>query len=124
MTSRDGKVLVWGTGEEARDLIYVDDLVRFVELAVDRQKSPYEMVHVSSGRVVTIRKLVEQVIAASGRSLRIEYDASRPTIKTAFALDNQRAFQRFGWKPEVSFEEGVRHTVRWWCESFNDGRPA
>ena len=32
MTSTTGAITVWGTGEEARDLIYVDDLVRFVEL--------------------------------------------------------------------------------------------
>jgi len=41
MTSRTGSITVWGTGEEARELLYVDDLVRFVELAVDGQKSPY-----------------------------------------------------------------------------------
>jgi nucleoside-diphosphate-sugar epimerase len=123
LTSRDGKIAVWGTGEEARDLLYIDDLVRFVELALTRQAAPYEMIHVSAGRAVTIRELVERVVEASGRELRIEYDASRPTIKTSFALDNRRAFDRFGWRPEISFEEGVARTVRWWRTTFGDGKP-
>ncbi len=123
MTGRDGKITVWGTGEEARDLIYVDDLVRFVELAIRKQTTSYELVHVSAGRAITIGDLVQRVIEASGRNLRIEYDATRPTIRTSFALDNRLAFERFGWKPEVSFEEGVRRTVEWWRRTFG-GRAA
>lgn len=118
MTSRDGKLVVWGTGEEARDLVYVDDLVRFVELAIRKQATPYEMVHVSAGRAIAVRELVKSVVEASGRDLRVEFDASRPTIKTSFALDNRRAFERFGWKPEVSFDDGVRRTVQWWKQAF------
>ncbi len=122
MTSSDGRVLVWGTGEEARDLVYVDDLVRFVGLVLRRQATPYEMVHVSAGRSITVRELVGSVIEATGLDLRVEYDPSRPTIKTSFALDNRRAFELFGWKPEVSFEEGVKRTVQWWRQSFAGGR--
>ncbi len=122
MTSRDGKVSVWGTGDEARDLIYVDDLVRFVELALRRQVTPYEMVHVSAGRAISVRDLVRSVVVASGLDLRTEYDPSRPTIKTSFALDNRRARELFGWEPEVSFEEGVRRTVQWWKQSLAGGR--
>ena len=121
MTSRDGKVSVWGTGEEARDLIFVDDLVRFVGLALRRQDTPYEMVHVSAGRAIIVKDLVRSVVEAAGLDLRIEYDPSRPTIKTSFALDNRRAFELFGWKPEVSFREGVNRTVQWWRQSFAGG---
>ena len=43
MTAADGKITVWGSGEEARDLLYVDDLVDFVERAVERQSVPYAL---------------------------------------------------------------------------------
>jgi nucleoside-diphosphate-sugar epimerase len=114
MTSQTGGITVWGTGEEARDLIYVDDLVRFVELAIDRQQSAYEMLHASAGYVIKINDLVARIIATSGRSLRIEHDLKGPTITTSFALDSRRAKQVLGWQPQVSFEEGVRRTVDWW----------
>jgi nucleoside-diphosphate-sugar epimerase len=122
MTSADGRVVVWGSGEEARDLIYVDDLVNFVELAIDKQKSPFELVHVSAGRAVTIKELVAQVVAASGRSLRIEHDLGKPTIKTSFSLDNRRARERFGWQPRVPFDEAVRRTVGWWRDTYGAGK--
>jgi nucleoside-diphosphate-sugar epimerase len=121
MTNVDGKMVVWGDGSEARDLVYVDDLVRFVELAIRRQTEPYEMVHVSAGRAISVRDLVTQIVEASGKDLKIEYDLDKPTIKTSFALDNGRALERFGWRPEVPFDEGIRRTVAWWRKA---GGPA
>ncbi|MBS0546234.1 MAG: NAD-dependent epimerase/dehydratase family protein [Proteobacteria bacterium] len=118
MTSKTGSVTVWGTGEEARDLIYVDDLVRFVELSIDKQTKPYEMLHASAGQAIRIKDLVARIVAASGRDLRIEHDLAGPTIRTSFSLDNRRAFEVLRWKPEVSFEEGVRRTVQWWKQAF------
>jgi nucleoside-diphosphate-sugar epimerase len=124
MTSDDGRIVVWGTGEEARDLLFVDDLVGFVERAIARQTTPYEMVHVSSGRAIAVRDLVASIVEASGRDLRIEFDPARPTIKTSLSLDNRRARRLFGWQPEVSLEEGVRRTVRWWRQTFGHGSTA
>lgn len=118
MTSKTGTITVWGTGEEARDLIHVDDLVRFVELSVDRQTTPYEMMHVSAGSSIRIKDLVAKIVAASGRNLRIEHDPAGPTIKTSFALDHGRAMQKLGWRPQVALDEGIRRTVQWWKQAF------
>jgi nucleoside-diphosphate-sugar epimerase len=118
MTSKTGAITVWGTGEEARDLIYVDDLVRFVELAIDRQKTFYEMVHVSAGHALKVKELVARIVRASGRDLRLELDPAGPTISTSLALDNHRAKELFDWEPRVSFDDGVRRTLDWWRATF------
>ena len=38
MTAQDGKIVIWGSGEEERDLLYVSDVVRAVELAIEKQR--------------------------------------------------------------------------------------
>jgi GDP-L-fucose synthase len=121
MTSTTGSVTVWGTGEEARDLIYVDDLVRFVALCLERQQAPYRMLHASSGTAIRIRDIVAKIVAASGRDLRIEHDPAGPSIRTSFALDSALAAEVIGWKPEVPFEEGVRRTIAWWRQAHGGG---
>jgi len=118
MTSKNGVIKVWGTGEEARDLIYIDDLVRFVELSIDRQRSPYEMLHVSAGQALQVKELVARIVRASRRDLRIEHDPAGPTIRTSFALDNRRAKELFGWEPRVALDDGVQRTVDWWRATF------
>jgi GDP-L-fucose synthase len=123
MTSQTGAITVWGTGEEARDLIYVDDLVEFVERAIERQTMAYGMLHASAGQAIRIKDLVARIVAASGRALRIEHDPAGPTIKTSFALDNRRAHEVLGWRPKVSLDEGVHRTVEWWRTAYGAGRP-
>jgi len=123
MSSTNGAVTVWGSGEEARDLIYIDDLVRFVALAIERQTTPYEMLHASAGRTIRIRDLVARIVAASGRDLRIEHDLAGPTIKTSFALDNRRAGEVLGSQPQMPFDEGVRRTIDWWRAIRGAGGP-
>src|SRR5438105_11892825 len=123
MTSKTGTVTVWGTGEEARDLLYVDDLVRFVELAIDRQSSPYEMLHASAGHEFQFKDVVNRIVRATGRELHIVHDLSGPTIRTSFALDSRRAKQVLDWEPKVSFDDGVRRTVDWWRATYGAGKP-
>jgi nucleoside-diphosphate-sugar epimerase len=76
------------------------------------------MLHASAGQAIRIKDLAARIVAASGRDLRIEHDPAGPTIRTSFALDNRRALEVLGWKPEVSFDEGVRRTVQWWKQAF------
>jgi GDP-L-fucose synthase len=114
MTARGSTIPMWGTGEEARDLLYVDDLVRFVELAMRRQKANYEMVHVGYGQAVQLNDVVQRIIASSGRSLTVEHDLTKPTIPTRIALDCARARKLFDWEPQVGLTEGIRRTLEWW----------
>ena len=120
MTASD-TVKVWGTGEEARDLLHVDDLVRFIERVLERQDTPYELFHAGTGHAVSVKYLVTRIIAASGRDLRIDYDRSQPTIKTSLALDCHRAAEQLGWRPEVALDDGIRRTVEWWKAAYGDG---
>jgi GDP-L-fucose synthase len=114
MTATDGKLVVWGTGEEARDLLYVDDLVDAVERAIDRQTKPFRLYNVGAGRVVTINELVRKIVAASGRDLEIEHDLSQPTIATTLSLDCSRARRELGWVPRTGLDDGIERTIAWW----------
>jgi GDP-L-fucose synthase len=115
MQAKEGGVIsVWGTGEEERDLLYVDDVVSFIEAAIDKQTSPYELVNVGLGESISVDGLVKKVIEASGKNLRIEYDISKPTIKTKLCLDSSRAKDIFGWEPRVSLDEGIKKTIEWY----------
>src|SRR4051812_2133746 len=52
MTAKDSKVVVWGSGKEARDLTHVDDMVDAIERAIDRQTEPFKLYNIGSGEPV------------------------------------------------------------------------
>ena len=118
MTNTDGTIVVWGTGEEERDLLHVDDLVSFVDLALKNQENAYGLYNVGLGRGLPIIQLVKEIIAQSGKDLQIEHDLSRPTIKTSLFLSCAKAKEEIGWEPTISLKEGIKRTLQWYKENI------
>lgn len=117
MTAED-KITVWGTGEEERDLLYVDDLVRFVELAMHKQPEKYRLYNCGYGSAVTIKDLVQRIVKASGKNLKIEHDLSQPTIKTSLFLNCDLAKRELGWQPSTTLDDGIARTIAWWKQNI------
>jgi len=116
MTAKDNRITIWGKGEEARDLLYVDDLVDFVERAIRCQNAPFVLYNCGYGQAVPIKDLVRKIVEKSGRQLSIEHDLSQPTIKTNLSLDCRKAERELGWRPLLSLDEGIEKTLAWWRE--------
>lgn len=117
VTTANDKITIWGSGEESRDFLYIDDLCRFVEAAIEKQSVRFALYNCGSGESVKIRDLVERVIAASGESLAIEHDLSAPTIPTSLYLDCRKARDELGWMPEISMDVGIAKTLDWWRDN-------
>tara|TARA_B100000686_G_C16767502_1_gene962818 strand:- start:1548 stop:2510 length:963 start_codon:yes stop_codon:yes gene_type:complete len=118
----DEKIVVWGTGDEERDLLHVDDLVRFVESAIEKQKTNHEVFTCGLGKAVTVRKLVDTIVRFSGKSLKIEHDLSQPSIKTSLFLNCSKAREMLDWKPYIDLEEGVQQTLTWYRKNMMDNK--
>lgn len=118
MTSKE-KIVVWGDGSEARDLLYVSDLVDFVELILSHQKTPFELVNVGFGSAVSVASLVKKIIEGSGKKIKIEFDISKPTIKFSLSLNLGKAKEVYNWKPKVSLDEGIRKTLAWYTKNIS-----
>ena len=110
-TSEGDKVIIWGDGKEKRDLLYVDDFVDFVELAVQNKLDG--VYNVGSGDAISISDLTQKVIDVSGKDLQLAYDPSKPTIKMNLSLDCSKA-NGVGWTQKTSLEEGIKKTLDWY----------
>jgi GDP-L-fucose synthase len=114
LNAKDGKISVWGNGEEERDLLYVSDLTDFVEMIVTRQQLPFELFNIGYGSSISVSDLVKKIISISGTDMNIEYDLSKPSIKTKLCLDISKARNFPGWMPRVSLDEGIKNTIGWY----------
>jgi nucleoside-diphosphate-sugar epimerase len=114
LTTKGEKIVVWGTGKEERDLLYISDLVDFVERAIEKQTTKFEIYNVGLGQSISISDLVKKIIAVSNQERLIEYDDSKPTIKTKLFLDTNKARKDLGWIPKVGLDEGIKKTMDWY----------
>jgi nucleoside-diphosphate-sugar epimerase len=114
LTAKDRKIIVWGTGEEERDLLYVSDLVDFVDKAFTVQKTDFAVYNAGIGQSISVADLVKKMIEISGNKIDIEYDTTKPSIKTKLFLDISKAKQELGWQPMTSLDEGIKKTMAWY----------
>lgn len=115
----DEEVMVWGTGEEERDLLHVDDLCGFVEKALRNQTEKNRLYNCGSGKKISVKELVELIIEKSGKNLRIVNDTSQPTIKTSLFLDCSLAKGELGWTAAIDVGQGISSTLAWWKDNID-----
>lgn len=113
-SKENGKIVVWGGGEEERDLLHIDDLIGFVDLIVKKQKNKFELYNVGCGEGISVKDLVKKIIKVSGKNINIDYDLSKPNIKTKLRLDITKAKETLGWSPKTSLDEGIQKTIEWY----------
>ena len=119
MTSRENDTItVWGSGEEERDLLHIDDMVSFICGAIEGQTAPFQLYNVGSGTAVPVRDLVRKIVELSEKKLSVVHDLTKPTIKTSLSLDCGKAYRDLGWKPEVTLDEGIRRTLAWYQGNY------
>lgn len=108
---------VWGTGEEVRDFLYIDDLVRGCLLMVEHGIVG-DPVNIGYGSGVTIRDIVGEILmAADYADAKVVYNSSKPTTIPIRVVDTSKARALLGFAPEASLAEGIARTVSWYRDN-------
>ncbi len=106
----DEEVVLWGTGEPSRELLFVDDAARALILAAESLDEPVP-VNIGTGRGTKIRDLAELVRDEAGFEGEVRWDTSMPDGQAERFLDVSRARELFGYEAAVSLEEGLRLSI-------------
>lgn len=111
--SQGGLVNLFGTGQETRDFLHIQDFVRLLHLLVEKKKRR-GLYNVGSGRAVTIDELAR----------RVTVDLGRPDVPIAFDGREHKGYPRrwladvtdldaLGFAPEITLEAGIEEYCRW-----------
>jgi len=101
--------VIYGTGEQTRDFVYVKDVARSNLAAVDGEPGTY---NIGTGIETSINKLFSEFKRLEG-SLKVSHDAARAGEVFRSVLDANRARSALGWQPQVSLSHGIRETYTW-----------
>ncbi len=111
----DGRpVTLQGDGSATRDLVYVDDVVHALALAMERGDG--ERFMVGTGQRTEVARLFTALAAATDYRREPVMAEPRPGDATHVAVDPAYAAEVLGWKPWTTLEEGLAATLRWAAE--------
>jgi dTDP-glucose 4,6-dehydratase len=135
LNALEGKPLpIYGKGDQIRDWLYVEDHARALYTVVTQgvagetynigghnEKRNLDVVH-------TICDLLDEIVPKTGSYRdQITYVTDRPGHDRRYAIDADKISRELGWKPQETFESGIRKTVQWyldnqrWVENVKSG---
>lgn len=115
---KEDPYVVWGTGEEMRDILHVTDLARGCLLLLEKH-AKCDPVNIGYGQATKVREVVEIILKASGHDgAKVEFDATKPTTIPVRMVDTSKAKSLLGFESSVSLEEGIADMIGWYRETI------
>jgi len=113
----EGKPIeLYGDGTQSRDFTYVDDIAEGTIKAM--KEVGYEIINLGGGKnPISLNYVISKIEEYLGKKAKIEYRPfHKADLKETWA-DITKAEFILGWKPEISFDEGLKRTIEWYIEN-------
>jgi UDP-glucose 4-epimerase len=113
---RGEAITIDGDGLQERFFVYVEDLARAHVLALNpiAENRTYNL---DGDEPVSIRRIAETVSDLVG-DVEVRFGPPRPGDLKARVVSTDRAHEELGWIPRISFGEGMRRTLAWYCDTL------
>ena len=105
--------IIFGNGHQRRDYIYIDDVVRMYEMLPTRPDLAGTPINLGTGESVEIIEIARMINKILGKDIPFEFGPDRPGEVKKLEADITLASESYGFKPTVTFEEGLRRYLEW-----------
>jgi dTDP-glucose 4,6-dehydratase len=111
------KVPVYGSGENVRDWLHVDDHCRGIYSVLMNGRSG-EVYNIGGGRELTNNEITSLILESMGADeSSIEYVEDRKGHDLRYSVDWTKINRELGYEPQVKFEDGLRETIQWYRDN-------
>jgi UDP-glucose 4-epimerase len=109
----DLPVVIWGSGEQVRDLLHAKDFALGFRLAVE-QAVDCEPINIAGGIAIRLTDLVEKIAQLAGTEVEIAFDTSKAEGRRRKEADLTRLHAKLpSFAPTVSLDDGLRDMIEW-----------
>ncbi|MFN2499488.1 MAG: GDP-L-fucose synthase family protein [Pyrinomonadaceae bacterium] len=112
----------WGTGDASREFLYVDDCAEAIvrAAAIYNESGP---VNIGTGDEIKISELVQLIVRFTRFEGEVRWQTDKPDGQPRRRLEVSRAFEKFGFRAQTPFEEGLKRTIEWYETHRTTGNP-
>jgi GDP-L-fucose synthase len=114
VVERQNPIEVWGTGDDVRDLLYVDDFTEACMLALEKLDR-HTVLNIGLGQGHSVKQVLQMILEIeSYTDACVVYNPAKPTMIPVRLVDTSKAEQVLGFRARTSLREGLEKTIRWY----------
>jgi CDP-paratose 2-epimerase len=120
LTNKD--ISIYGNGKQVRDILYVDDLIRAYDMAINNPDVIKGQAFNIGGGVKNSISLLEFMKILSNymnKDLPFSFEDVRPGDQKVYISDTHKLNDKLGWKPKVNSEQGIKLILDWTENNLN-----
>ncbi len=110
------EITIYGDGKQVRDVLYVGDLIRAIELAYrSSARLRGEVFNIGGGpeNTLSLLEAIQYIEGLVGRRVGVRFSDWRPADQIVYVSDVRKAGEVLGWRPATPWREGVRLMYEW-----------
>lgn len=104
---------VWGDGSPTREFLYSTDAARGIVMGTQFYNES-EPVNLGTGYEISIKHLIELICELMGYDGELVWETDKPNGQPRRCLDTQQAMEKFGFRAEMEFRQGLGKTIEWY----------
>jgi UDP-glucose 4-epimerase len=118
LSTAQGEASFWGTGEETRDWIHLDDATELI-ITLAESASPCSIVNGATGTRVTVKEVLEMLKRALGVDVRITFNGAQKAGDPRFYHADVSMLRQLGVPPNVLLADGLKAYADWFKRSWS-----
>jgi len=117
VVERHDPIKIWGSGDDIRDLIYIDDFIEGLLLAAEKIDS-FDAINIARGKAYSLKEILRMALEIDGyEDARLEYDSSKPSMIPVRLIDVNKAKKLLNFTAKTDIREGIAKTMSWYRQT-------
>ena len=106
------KFIVWGSGEQKRAFLYIDDAVEAIISGINHGMNN-GVIQIGPAKSYSIADIAQRIVRISGKDIDVTFDPSMPEGDRDRSADSSKAKEVLDWKQKVTLDDGLKTTFNW-----------
>tara|TARA_B100001059_G_C17816595_1_gene575675 strand:+ start:1506 stop:2438 length:933 start_codon:yes stop_codon:yes gene_type:complete len=114
------KNIFFGTGEEERDFIYIDDVCSFIKKIIQKSFAGYSIINIGTGKGTKVKKIINYFNHRLGKKIKPKFNKIGLAINPKKIIPSIKKAKKLKWKPKVNLYQGLNLYLKWFNKNYKN----
>lgn len=110
---KNDELVLYGTGNETRDFIYISDIIRIIDMVIQKAEFRGEALNIANGKQIKIKDIADIMVRTIGLKKEIIFNQQTGPGDPIYWEADIEKIKNIGYKSTVDIESGIKNYILW-----------